>query len=54
MPAFVEEMGMTYRVGLPTSGSEIQAYDPSSVPLMVVVDRKGEIQKTSSRLQPRA
>ena len=45
VPAFVEEMGMTYRVGLPTSGSEIQAYDPSSVPLMVVVDRKGEIQK---------
>ena len=44
VPAFVKEMGMTYKVGFPTSGSEMEAYDPSSVPLMVLVDKQGEIQ----------
>ena len=44
VPRFVKAMGMTYLVGFPTSAEQIKAYDPGSIPLMVLVDRSGRIQ----------
>jgi thiol-disulfide isomerase/thioredoxin len=43
VPAFVKAMGMTYPVGLPTSRQEIIDYSPDSLPMMVLVDKKGHI-----------
>src|SRR5256885_731186 len=44
VPGFVKAMGMNYPVGLPTSREQIEAYAPSSIPLMVLVDKNGNIQ----------
>ena len=43
VPAFVKEMKMTYLVGFPDSREQVSAYDPSSVPLMVLVDKEGDV-----------
>ncbi|HXG22925.1 MAG TPA: TlpA disulfide reductase family protein [Chthonomonadales bacterium] len=43
VPEFVQAMGMTYPVGLPTSRQEIMDYSPDSLPMMVLVDKKGHI-----------
>jgi thiol-disulfide isomerase/thioredoxin len=44
IPAFVKEMGMTYPVGMPAQRELVNGYDPRSIPLMVLVDRAGNIQ----------
>lgn len=41
IPAFVEEMGMTYPVGIPTSVDVMGDYARSPIPLMMLVDRGG-------------
>jgi thiol-disulfide isomerase/thioredoxin len=43
IPRFVEELGITYPVGMPLKREEVQAYDAASLPTFVAVDRKGNI-----------
>lgn len=43
IPEFVKDMGITYPVGLPADMEEAKSYQPDSIPLMVLVDRKGRI-----------
>jgi cytochrome c biogenesis protein CcmG, thiol:disulfide interchange protein DsbE len=43
IPGFVQDMGMTYPVGLPTSRQEVAPYSSGSIPLMVLIDRAGKV-----------
>jgi len=43
VPVFAKEMGMTYPVGLPISEKSVADYQVRSVPLMVLVDKRGNI-----------
>jgi peroxiredoxin len=49
---FVKDQEMTYPVGIPVSIQEVQAYEPESIPLMVLVDRTGEIRWRQAGYDP--
>ncbi len=48
VPQFIKDMGMTYPAGLILDKNQYPPYNKGSIPLMVLVDRKGHIRWTQN------
>jgi cytochrome c biogenesis protein CcmG/thiol:disulfide interchange protein DsbE len=53
VPAFVEKHKMTYPVGIPTALDEVVTFSTGSIPLVVVVDKKGQIRWQQNGWSPK-
>ena len=50
--SFAKDMGITYPVGMPTSHESVLRYKMDSIPLLVIVDRSGNIQGKQAGYAP--
>ena len=53
MPAFVERHKMTYPVGMPSNVEDVVRFSTGSIPLTVIVDKKGEIRWQQNGWMPK-